>query len=235
MDKKRKDVPPATLANMQKFRAMQAEAPSKGLGRAQDLGNVEETAQSKALSNLGSMGQTQVVDAGAIIGGSLGAKEFGKEGALMGAGIGSVMSRALAEEQSGKTNVNSTYSKILKGLSNENGEPVITFEDGTSFMLPLNPDEVVPNAETNILTGKSDKKAVELDPMLPRSKSTYNKLSPIAKHIVQDVYGLKANKTNSAVVKYLAGAMTNGILNDRPDSSTINSRVSELKTKFGVL
>lgn len=188
------------------------------------------------LANLGSKDMTTVMDNGAMAGGHIGNKELGPVGALMGASMGSVMSRSLAHEQSGESELTSRYAEIIRGFTDKSGVPALTFQDGTVLQMPIDPTEEVPTSQIKVLDGKSTKKSVEIDETYPTALNTAKKVAPIAKHIVENVYGFKSKDStnNKKLVEYIKGSLTNTLISDGPPKDVIDIRIKELTLKLGL-
>ena len=232
-------VNPPTLANSM---AALASFPEDEVGegtRGEDA--LQEAMRMKSptdyrLEAMGTSDLTEQVDTGTLLGADIGYKSGGETGAMIGATVGGVLGRSLSQVQSGENDATSKYSYILRGMSDKNGQPLLSFEDGTMLPIPTDPNEEVNTFAPSILTGKGTKKAYELDETNPIGKKTYKMVKPVAEHIVQDLYGfsVKKDKSNARVLEYVTGSLAQALLSDSPTSKVVEARLNEMALKLRV-
>ena len=227
-----------TLANMNKALASYPvdEVGERSSDSALEEAIVRKTPLEEKLSTLGTAEDHEVVDIVALTGGNIGYEEMGPVGSLLGASMGGVLARSLANKQSGESEALTKYGVILRGMSDKEGNAVLTFEDGTVLPIPTDPNQEV-DSGLDILTGKASRKASDIDKTSPVALKTSKKTMPLSKHIVENIYGFdsKQSKYNTKVLNYVNGALTSALVSDGATNDIIDSRVKELMLKLGMV
>lgn len=186
------------------------------------------------LKQLGQMSAEERAHTGAYYGGGIGQK-FGKHGAIMGAAMGAVATRAAGMVQSGehednqrKTKVNDTL-RMMK-IVNDYGD--IDFEDGGVFQV----NSAKPLANTSPMGGKPTRNMYEVDKTNPFTNRATAVAKPLAYHLTKGILGYKDPK-NARDAKALANTtamLVNAMQSGAEDISTIYRRGQQLAKKFGV-
>ena len=187
------------------------------------------------LDALPAQDNTQRTDIGALLGAQATQKdELGPENAVLGSIIGSVFSRAFAEQRSGKTDQDTKFALILKGMSStSDGEPTLSFEDGTELSIPIDLEQEVPRIQPDVLSGTRTRKLSELDNTHPFSNKMVKKVAPLAAHIVRNLYGYKEQK-DAKVLEMVTTALTEALLSEGVPYEASSQRVEELKGKLKI-